>query len=603
MTPAIRQRIIRILLLTAPVMLLAALLLHQMSAPTAIAQGPESDKDSQRRAEYMQQVAADGQPTAGLEALSAIPCVDGFAGEYPCENADLASFLPTTDIGGGAGTGLNDIWGWTDPVTGNEYALVGRTDGTAFVDITDPENPIYIGDLNTRGSPSTWRDIKVHLDHAFIVADLNGAHGMQVFDLNQLRDAIPPVEFDETAHYDEIGSAHNIAINEETGYAYIIGASACNGGLHMVDISDPVNPTFAGCFSEDGYTHDVQCVVYSGPDPDHQGSEVCFAANEDTLTIVDVTDKSAPLMLSRTPYAGSGYTHQGWLTDDQVHFLLDDELDELNNGHNTRTYIWDVSDLDAAAVIGNFDSPTPATDHNQYIHEGISWQSNYASGLRILDISDIANANLEQLGYFDVYPEHNDAGFDGTWSNYPYFESGMVIVTGRDRGLFVVDPVLVPDFTLQTEDDELAVCNDDSDSTTIDLLSQLGYTGSVTLSTEGLPAGASSDFNPNPVSVPGSSDLTVTTSGTDAGTYPFTVLGTDGTLTHDLPLTLDVYDGAPDAPALLSPPDGATGIGTRPTFEWSAAEGTASYTFELASDPDFTDIIESASGIEGLEYQ
>ncbi|MGH2544035.1 MAG: choice-of-anchor B family protein, partial [Ardenticatenaceae bacterium] len=298
-----------------PVLLVGYLILNQAVTSIVYSQAPESDLESERRADYMWQVAADGEITAGLEALSGVPCVDGFAGEYPCENVDLASFLPLSEIGGG---GANDIWGWTDPVTGNEYALMGRTNGTSFVDITDPENPIYLGNLASHTGDSVWRDIKVHLDHAFIVADFNGLHGMQVFDLTQLRDVTnPPVEFAETAHYDEIGSAHNIAINEETGYAYIIGGSLggqiCAGGLHMVDISDPVNPTFAGCFSEDGYTHDVQCVVYSGPDPDYQGNEICFAANEDTLTIVDVTDKSAPLMLSRTPYAGSGYTHQGWL--------------------------------------------------------------------------------------------------------------------------------------------------------------------------------------------------------------------------------------------------------------------------------------------------
>ncbi len=42
---------------------------------------------------------------------------------------------------------LNDIWGWTDPQTGKEYALVGMSNGTSFVDISNPENPIFIGIL------------------------------------------------------------------------------------------------------------------------------------------------------------------------------------------------------------------------------------------------------------------------------------------------------------------------------------------------------------------------------------------------------------------------------------------------------------------------
>ena len=102
-----------------------------------------------------------------------------------------------------------------------------------------------------------WRDIKVHDDHAFVVADNAGAHGVQVFDLALLRDVTdPPVTFEPTARYDGVHSAHNIVINEETGFAYVVGASGggetCGGGLQMVDIRDPQNPVFAGCFADAG---------------------------------------------------------------------------------------------------------------------------------------------------------------------------------------------------------------------------------------------------------------------------------------------------------------------------------------------------------------
>jgi choice-of-anchor B domain-containing protein len=102
----------------------------------------------------------------------------------------------------------------------------------------------------------------------------------------------PPVTFANTAHYDDFGSAHNIAINEDSGFAYAIGTGTCSGGLHMVQ--NPASPTNAGCYSGDGYTHDTQCVIYNGPDADYQGAEVCFSSNEDTLTIVDVSNKAAP---------------------------------------------------------------------------------------------------------------------------------------------------------------------------------------------------------------------------------------------------------------------------------------------------------------------
>lgn len=223
--------------------------------------------------------------------------------------------------------------------------------GTSFVDISAPVNPIYLGKLPTHTSNSTWPDTKVYANHAFVVSEASG-HGMQVFNLTQLRNVPnPPVTFAETAHYNQFGNAHNIAINKESGYAYAIGSNTCAGGPHVVNIQNPTTPTNAGCFSSDGYTHDTECVTYQGPDTAYTGHEVCFSSNEDTLTIVDVTNKSAPVQLSRTSYTGSSYTHQGWLTDDHTYFLLDDEGDETSFRHNTRTRIWDVSDPNAPFIV------------------------------------------------------------------------------------------------------------------------------------------------------------------------------------------------------------------------------------------------------------
>ena len=282
-----------------------------------------------------------------LSAASSFSCLGGFADVYPCEGVDLQAFMPLPDIGGDrANSEANDIWGWTDPMNGDEYAIIGRVFGTSFVNITDPQNPVYLGELPTHGAfGSSWRDVKVYNNHAFIVSEATN-HGMQVFDLTQLRGLTgsPVVTFGETAHYNKMAAAHNIAINEDSGYAYIVGASGkgnCSGGLHMVDISNPANPKNAGCYSADGYTHDTQCVNYNGPDSQHDGKEICFNSNEDTLTIVDVSNKSNPVMISRTGYGGAEYTHQGWLTEDHTHFLLDDELDETNLGHDTLTRMWE----------------------------------------------------------------------------------------------------------------------------------------------------------------------------------------------------------------------------------------------------------------------
>jgi choice-of-anchor B domain-containing protein len=362
------------------------------------------------------------------------------ADKYPCENVDLLSTMPLDSIGGGQG---NDIWGWTDRKTGHEYALVGRTNGTAFVDVTNPLEPVYLGNLPSHRGTSTWRDIKVYKNHAFVVADLIEQHGMQVFNLRRLRGVTTPQTFTEDAWYGEFGPAHNIAINTATGFAYAVGSNTCNGGPHMVDISTPTEPTNAGCVSEDGYTHDTQCVVYRGPDADYQGRELCFNSNEDTLTIVDVTDKANPIQIVRKPYDGAAYSHQGWLAKGQRYFLLDDELDEMSgDDKRTRTYIFDVADLDNPEPIGTYVAEVTSIDHNQYVKDGYTYQANYQSGLRILKLGRIGSGQLSEAGYFDIYPEANTANFNGSWSVYPYFESGTVVISGIEQGLIVVKPTL-----------------------------------------------------------------------------------------------------------------------------------------------------------------
>jgi choice-of-anchor B domain-containing protein len=381
----------------------------------------------------------NGQPNEQpLVAMGKTPCVGGMAGTFPCHNVDLASFLPLKDIGGGT---VNDLWGWTDPATGKEYAIVGRSSGTSFVDLSNPEKPIYLGDLPTHSVDSVWRSIKVYANHAFIVSEADN-HGMQVFDLTRLRSVGSlPVTFTEDAHYNGFRRAHTLAINELTGFAYAAGSrDTCSGGLHMLDIRNPRLPVFAGCISQDGYTHETQCVTYRGPDTAHQGREVCFSANEDTLTIVDVTNKSAPVQLSRTTYPGVGYTHQGWLTEDHKHFLLDDELDEIRSGVKSTTHIWNVADLDAPSVAGVYRGQSTAIDHNLYIRGNRAYQANYRSGLRILDISNISAASLSEAAFFDIYPVDDAPEFNGAWSNYPFFQSGIVIVGGIEQGLFVLRP-------------------------------------------------------------------------------------------------------------------------------------------------------------------
>jgi choice-of-anchor B domain-containing protein len=382
------------------------------------------------------------------------------AGEFPCENVDMLSHLPLAEIGGGV-IG-NDMWGWRDPLTGREYALVGKSNGTAFVDITNARKPVYLGQMPTRTATARnlWRDIKVYKDHAFVVSEDTG-HGMQVFDLTRLRSVSDaPETFTADTVYDGVSSTHNLDINEDSGFAYLVGSNTCisggeHGGLHMVDISEPKNPVFSGCAlvepdsPNNNYVHDVQCVNYDGPDADFAGREICFGSNEDAVVIYDVTDKMNPVVLSQTTYPSAVYTHQGWLTQDSKWFVFNDEGDENGFGgpptvDMQTTYILNVEDLVETGEVRPSPNNTTSIDHNLYMPgDGFVYESNYTSGLRIFTERSVPSGDLQEVAWFDVYPENDNPTFEGgTWSNYSWFSGGVVGVSSIDRGLFVLKPKL-----------------------------------------------------------------------------------------------------------------------------------------------------------------
>ncbi len=387
-----------------------------------------------------------GPGTEGDGSFSVIPCVGGFAGIFRCDRVDLVAQLSLSDLGAPPGVSLNDLWGWTDPSNGREYALVARSDGVTFVDVGDPGSPRVVGHLPSAGVASSWRDVKVYRNHAYVVADRSVGHGIQIFDLMRLRGVSSFTTFTEDGRYTDVSSVHNLAINEATGFAYATGSSGggttCGGGLHMIDLSNPLAPVFAGCFADPstgrlstGYTHDVQCVLYVGPDGDYAGREVCFGSNETALSISDVTDKANPVAISTATYPALQYAHQGWLTEDHRFFIQNDELDEFQ-ATNTRMLVWDVADLDDPILVKEFLGPNGATDHNVYIVGPLAYQSNYHFGLRVVNIA--SPGQPRDVGFFDTHPSDDAPGFEGSWSNYPFFASGIVTVTSKDEGLFVL---------------------------------------------------------------------------------------------------------------------------------------------------------------------
>ena len=368
-----------------------------------------------------------------------VPCEDGFAAGYPCSNFDLLSYIPLEYF---ESFEANDNWGWTDPETGIEYVLSGLNDGTAFLSIEDPENPIFLGKLPTASKPSIWRDIKVYKNHAFIVSEAQD-HGMQVFDLTKLRGLTSRQTFTADAHLTDFKNAHNISINEDSGFAYVVGSNLYEGGPVFIDINDPKNPMVVGGYADASYTHDAQIVNYNGPDENYKGKELFFGSNSDggannQVVILDVTNKENPTLVKSINYDNGGYTHQGYLTEDHRYFLLGDELDEHIFGSPTSTRIFDITDLSDPKLHLNYYSTVQAIDHNGYTKGDLFYLASYRAGLRVLDISAIGEKQVSEKGFFDTYPSDNNPEFNGAWNVYPFFESGVIAINDIESGLFLV---------------------------------------------------------------------------------------------------------------------------------------------------------------------
>ena len=233
--------------------------------------------------------------------------------------------------------------------------------------MTNPTKPIYLGKIPSASGSSMWRDIKVFKNYAFIVSEASG-HGLQIFDLTKLRGIYHEQTHSVDLTYTGFGQAHNIAINEGSGYAYPTGIK--EKGLHILNIKDPMNPVLELEYPENGYSHDAQVINYKGPDQNYHGKEIFIGSNEDRVVLVDVTNKLEPKLLSVFNYDHQ-YTHQSWVTSDHKYILMGDEYDELNIDfqlvNKTRTIIINIEDLENPKLHFNYLAKTDAIDHNGYV--------------------------------------------------------------------------------------------------------------------------------------------------------------------------------------------------------------------------------------------
>ncbi len=370
----------------------------------------------------------EGDPSESL--TSAAPSV-----EFPADGILLRSWLPLPEFG--AATSGNDCWGYTAP-SGNEYAMMGLSNGTGFVDITDPGNAQIITVL--AGPVSSWRDIKTYQDHAYIVTEGTGA-AIQVVDLSQIDLGIVTHVGTVTEDIPDgllaTTKSHNVAIDEDSGFLYRCGGG--NNGLRIYSLADPANPTYVGAWS-DRYVHDAQIVTYtSGAFAGQQIAYVCSGLNgggtNTGLDVLDVTNKGAITTVAQLLYPNGRYSHQAWLSPDRQYLYLNDEADETNLGIPTETIVFDVSDPSMPSVATTFTNGITSIGHNLYTLGNLVFEANYTSGVRVFDATN--PLMMSEIAYFDTWEVDDAATFNGLWNVYPYFPSGVFIGSDLEKGLFV----------------------------------------------------------------------------------------------------------------------------------------------------------------------
>ena len=381
---------------------------------------------------------------------------------FPCNEVDLlAHIADRTPAARGA-----DIWGFLDLNTNREYAIVGYSSGTAVFDVTDAENPREVGFIN--GQSTTWRDIKVHQfwnptearwnAYAYVVAD-NASDGLFIIDLNQLPHSIARVSYSS-----DFSAAHNVyltdtdfstglSITGDTPTLILAGSSDQNDGrFRSYSLANPAAPTFIGVpatpVGQPGgdrlYMHDAASMIVTDARKDSQCAnaassdhcDILFDFNESTVDIWDITNTSAPVRLSQTPYSNASYVHSGWWSEDQQFLFVQDELDERDRGLLTTLRIFSISDLTAPTLADTWQGPTTAIDHNGFVRGNRYYMSNYARGLSILDITNAASPVL--VGHFDTYPASDSVGFPGNWGAYPFLPSGNIALSDIDSGFYLV---------------------------------------------------------------------------------------------------------------------------------------------------------------------
>lgn len=329
---------------------------------------------------------------------------------------------------GGTGNG-SDLWHHVS-ASGREYGIVTTRESVAWVEVTNPNDPVVVH-IHPRGAVSSlWGDVKTIGDHAYVDGESGGT---LVFDMSSIDTGV--VEF--LGDVGE-GSAHNLVACPELGIL-----ARCGSNFRMYSVNeDPAVPVLMGS-RPDRYVHDASLLVYpeTGPDTDYRGHLIGFLNdgfnNGGTDTGVSIVDFGSPesinpagVLLSRITWPNAGYSHQSSASSDLKWLYSNDET----SNHSTWQCI-DISDLDAPVLGETQSNGKISNNHNCFFLNGRLYAANYKTGLRVLEVD---GNHLEEIGSFDTYPESDATGYQGCWGVDPFLPSGTILLSDMQHGLFVV---------------------------------------------------------------------------------------------------------------------------------------------------------------------
>ena len=311
---------------------------------------------------------------------------------------------------------LNDVWGYVDE-TGKEYAIVGTTEGTSILDVSDPTSPIEI--FWIAGSSSIWRDPCVHGDYAYVTTEAND--GLLIIDLSPLpSSSVLPTSTYFGTTTPQLLSAHTCFV-DENGFAYVFGSNRGNGGALILDVqTNPMQPTEVGFF-DNWYVHDG-----------FVRNDTMFLAHisDGFVSLVDVSYKANPILLG-TKNTPNNFSHNIWPSDDGQTVFTTDEV----SGAFLAAY--NISDPQNIVEIDRIqNSPGQGViPHNAHVRGNHLISSYYSDGIVVHDIT--YPDNMVKVAEFDTYPTQT-SGFDGCWGVYPFLPSGNLLASDITEGLFII---------------------------------------------------------------------------------------------------------------------------------------------------------------------